>query len=136
MPKHSVTSIWSTETAQNAVIVKILCFLTTTYLIVHQLQNKVTFQTKKCSGSVPLVLGVDNSEFLLPSEENTIQTMQCGVSAGAQPLSHSPMATSGPSCRNHSLPQAGSKPGLDLSSPASAKLLCKGLSCQVLLKPD
>lgn len=118
-----------------------MCFLTATYLILHRLQKKQHFSQRSALGQYLFCLLITQTFRGATSylhHQRRIQYRQCSVvfSAGAQPLSHSPMATSSFFCRNHSLSQAGRKPRLDLFSSASAKLLCKGLSCQVLFKAD
>ena len=104
-------------------------------LILHQLQKKATFQSKTCSRSAAFFLLSPPATFTIKGECDKGNAVWCSMQVHTLCLTASwpPVA---PTVGTTALPQAGSKSGLGLSSPASAKLLRKSLCCQALFKAD
>lgn len=119
-----------------------MCFLTTACLILHQLQKKATFQPNKCSRSAALLLWellslrvseVPPATFTIKGKYDKGNAVWCSVRVHILCLTASwpPVV---PTMGTTALPQARSKPGLGLSSSASAKILCESLCCQAFFK--
>ena len=58
-----------------------MCFLTTTCLVLHQLQKKATFQSKKCSRSAAFFLLLPPATFTIKGECDKGNAVWCSVQA-------------------------------------------------------